>query len=274
MSSVNNTSLQGKSLPVCICTKKQKTPLCSFGSLTLEAAVVLPILTGFLMMFLFLFRVLQVQRSVQEALNKTCREAAVTSAVTDGNLNYLVVEAMFWDSLKEDPYVERYVSGGPMGIYFMDSEVGGEYVELQVLYDLTLPVGFFQIREISMIQGCTGKKWTGRPPYRPEKDSWVYVTRESEVYHTSKECQSLKLSTKQTTLDQVKELRNKDGSCYQPCPYCGKKEGMENLIYITDYGTFYHRKSDCLSLRRTVQMIPMEEIGGRRLCYYCEKRAE
>ena len=56
--------------PQCICLK---------GSLTVEASVILPLLACFFSFLLFFFRILQVQLTVQEALEDTGRVLAVIS---------------------------------------------------------------------------------------------------------------------------------------------------------------------------------------------------
>ena len=67
------------------CTHIQEASFCTCkkGSLTLEATVVLPLMAGFFISILFLFRVLMVQAAVEEALVYVGRVIAVESCVFD-----------------------------------------------------------------------------------------------------------------------------------------------------------------------------------------------
>ena len=79
---------QNKSLPKyrkANCCKKAFLHIRSKGSYTLEMAVVLPLVTAFMVSILFFFRVLQVQTQVQEALVYASRQTAAQASIGDSS---------------------------------------------------------------------------------------------------------------------------------------------------------------------------------------------
>ena len=100
---------------------------------------------------------------------------------------------------------------------------------------------------------------------------FVYITKGTEVYHTSRECKAL-ISTVQTVLfSELSEKRSNNGSMYYPCEKCSEGENAW-IVYITPHGNRYHVDSACTNLQATVYRIPKSEAEGRRECYYCQNR--
>lgn len=102
-----------------------------------------------------------------------------------------------------------------------------------------------------------------------EETDYVYVTKDSEVYHTSKECQRLKKTVSMVFMDELESKRNKDGKKYYRCEACKDYEGT-GLVYITEYGTRYHKNPACSDLKVNVYKIPSCQTGERKKCYFCE----
>ena len=94
----------------------------------------------------------------------------------------------------------------------------------------------------------------------------VYRTPAGEVYHTNRDCSYLRLSVEAVAKSGVEELRNLDGSRYQACGACG---GAGDTVYITDYGAHYHSTLECSGLKRTVLAVPLEETAGMPECRKC-----
>ncbi len=66
---------------------------------------------------------------------------------------------------------------------------------------------------------CRGKAraWVGRSPSAagqadPAADTYVYLTENASVYHTSSDCTHLDLSIRPAASSQLDSLRNEDGS--------------------------------------------------------------
>ena len=83
----------------------------------------------------------------------------------------------------------------------------------------------------------------------------------------SRGCTYLKYSIVAADRDLLKNQRNEDGSIYYPCESCGDSNGQ--TVFITSYGTRYHSTLACNKLRRTVQAVPISEVGDRGACSKC-----
>lgn len=239
------------------------------GSYTLEAAVVLPLVAGFFVTVLFFFRVMQIQTGVQQALSYAGRKTACEASIVHSQAALLTsAEAYFIGELKKCGYVEQYVSGGHIWISPVRSDVSGSYIDLKVDYFVKLPIDFFTVKGFSVSQQCRSRKWTGDRENDSLED-YVYVTENGTVYHLSRSCTYLDLSIQAAESGQMEEKRNKNGNKYYGCSDCAAENECPSVVYITDYGTCYHHSLTCSSLKRTVFMIPLSQVGGKGACSKC-----
>ena len=147
-----------------------------------------------------------------------------------------------------------------------------ETIDLIASYSLKFPYDIFGLGEIPMEERALVHKWTGyqipfHADYQDREEQYVYVTPNGTVYHLVKECTHLKLTIRETTIEQVKKERNTSGGKYKGCEKCYKK-GTEK-IYITTTGDRYHSSINCSGLKRTIQMISILKVGSRTPCSRC-----
>ncbi len=238
------------------------------GSYTVEAAIVIPLVAGFLVSILFFFRVLQVQAAIDEALIYAGRKVAAESSITDSEAAlFLSTEFFFLQILEEYECVEEYVDYGKLGISLLKSDFSEDSIYLRAEYSMKMPVAFFEIGKIYLWQQNTFRKWTGDGSWQEE--DMVYVTSTGEVYHSSMNCQSIKLSVKYTDYSKIEGLKGANGQKYYACSRCADKSLGAGRVYFTDYGTLYHADISCSAIKRTVTQIPLSEIGERRKCSFC-----
>lgn len=250
--------------------KEASSCTCMRGSLTLEASVVFPFVTAFLITFLFLFRILQIEMAVEEALVYAGRMTAVEySAVDNQALGLATAEVLFQKELKQYPVVKKFVKGGTAGVSLLKSKFDGDYVELRAEYKVKIPVPLFQLKDLAFIQRSHNRKWIGKTIEGEDFDAYVYVTKNGSVYHTSSGCHYIDLSIKAVEYSHVTELRNLNGGKYSPCGCMLTKYHSGGIVYITNYGTNYHGSLSCSGLKRTVQMIKKSEVNGLPLCSKC-----
>ena len=257
---VNTPNIHCKGAYSCTCHK---------GSYTLEAAVILPIMAGFFVAILFFFRVLQIQTGVQEALCYASRKTACAASTVESSAAlHAWAETYFRTELKQYEYIDQYVAGGGWGISILRSDVSENEVNLKADYYIKLPINFFGGRGIAISQTSSSRKWTGDRDNEVLED-YVYVTKNGSVYHCCRDCSYLDLSIQPVDIGSVSALRNKDGHIYYACSDCVAKNSTTSITYITDYGTCYHSNLACPGLKRSIYMIPMSEVGGRRACSKC-----
>lgn len=262
-----------KTLRICMCffSKERKGTsffICQRASLTLEAAVVVPIAVCFLACILFFFRMIQVQAAVEESLMYVGRELAIESCILNSEESLLLAaEVQFRNALGEHEVVEQYVRRGRYGVNLGKSEVKGENILLCAEYDIKLPVKFFELGYIRMCNVNQFRKWNGRDG-EIKITQYVYVTESGRVYHQDLNCRVLDLSVCSISLSEINTIRGFDGQKYYPCDTCFASGETEDVFY-TNYGTKYHSDISCNALKRTVKKILKSDCGNKKACSFC-----
>lgn len=246
---------------------------CLNASFTLEAAVILPLLTCFFVSLLFFFRVMQVELEVQKALDDTGRQLAVLLSGADGGsaAEFAAAEVLFLKELADSGEAVRYVSGGGIGISLLQSEFEQHEIRLNASYQIRLPVRIFGISSVPVEQTACCRKWTGwhAPAESGGSDEWVYITPMGTVYHLTDECTHLTLSIRSVGYGEVGALRNEDGGRYRPCAVCVDAKADHARVYITNQGDRYHADLNCTGIKRTIFLIRRSEVEGRSCCSRC-----
>ena len=242
---------------------------CLKGSYTLEAAVVIPLVTAYIVLLLFFFSILEIQWKVDEALLFAGRKTAVESSIVDSQeALFLSAEAYLLYALQDEALVEKYIKHGSFGIHLWKSDFQGDNIILRAEYVIKLPISFGEMGEIKLSSQNMFRKWTGDRVLE-ENEDFVYVALHGEVYHKDLTCRSINLSVQSTTIEKVSFLRGKNGQKYKECLRCTWKKNSKERVYYTDYGEWYHKDIACSSIKRTVDKISIEDIGERRPCSFC-----
>jgi hypothetical protein len=245
-----------------------------FGSVTLEMVVILPLFISFMVFFLFLFRVLLVQESMEEALVYTARTMAVgcydeTAEEQTGSGTLLAqAQVTLYQALSDSDCPVGYIRGKRAGISLLSSELTRDDVILRASYRMRLPCILLGTYEYQFQQCAQSRKWIGNQSLGDSSDTeqWVYITPSGTVYHCSRACRYLDLSIRGVRKGSVASMRNASGGIYHPCESCG---GAASTVYITDYGNRYHSSLSCGGLKRTIYMVKISQVGGRRACSKC-----
>lgn len=216
----------------------------SDGSLTVEAAMALPLFLLLMGVFLFWMRFYETQAESMEKLNDRLRSAAKYAYLADTALD---------------------VGPEDMRIVLMDFS------------ELSVPLPFIGGKTVFGRQAYArpfiGRHYhEGKTEVEQEQDS-VYVTETGTVYHTERSCTHLKLSIRAVSYNSLEERRNQNGAKYYSCERCGKNEEMpeDGMIYITSEGNRYHYNLSCSGLTRRIRSITREEAEseGKRPCSRC-----
>ncbi len=272
------------------------------GSMTAEAAFVIPVLFFAVYAFLQLFLFLQTQTEMQRTINELARElagyggilATVENLTTEGS-DEAIYEEYGYDalvgSLSELAYLnyrmyravnktewESCIRGGALGITTSGSEVydGNGTVRLVVSYHFTFPGNLFAFSAVPVVQsvlakGFYGSEWDTVKKQSPEKQ--VYATPEGEVFHRYSTCSYLKVSVRQVAATRLGNERNESGEIYRQCSSC-RKEPMGEIVYIAAYGNRYHVTLNCSDIKRDIRSMT-EEMAierGLRECSKCGKK--
>lgn len=192
------------------------------GSLTVEAAIVLPIFLFCMLLLVFLIQCLICQDQVQWALTRTAREISIEQAVMETDF----VRSPIYFSRKVNQYMESGVS-----ISCLRSEVEGDEILLKADYEVKLPFPVLLFQKVRFCQGIRTRAFTGVESRADnmKNDCIVYITLTGKVYHCNKDCTYLKPNVSRVLLRDIEWLRNENGGKYKSCISCigtnGNPEG-------------------------------------------------
>ena len=240
------------------------------GSITVEAALAVPIFFLAVVSLLYLFEIIAVQTSVRAGLQyagkNIAKEAYVDKILMPAEIERDVIEA-----IGEERLDRSIVLDGCGGIHCNDSRLSARtgIGILKASYDVRLPIPVFRGAPIKYQVTRKIKAWTGyeKEFFGAVDDKTVYVTETGLVYHTDYHCTHLDLSIHMISKENVSSERNESGGKYYPCEQCCSEEG--GLVYITDTGDRYHSALSCSGLKRTVYAVPLSEVIGKGACSRC-----
>ena len=262
--------------------KKQK------GSMTLEAAFVLPFFLFAVINILFAVNIIGAQSRINAALHQTGNKMAFAGYVYGKTLGSVLPDSLAGVAMTHvyarsqvleyvgRNYLEQScIVGGAGGISFAGSSVMEEddIIDLQVSYKVRPFSGIMGFDGFSMSQRYYGRAWTGYDVTRfvsdtKQEDPMVFITETGTVYHLDRNCTYLNPSVESVPALTVDTRRNQSGGRYYPCEICGAGTGI-GQVYITGQGSSYHSKINCSALRRTIYTVPLSQVGGRGKCSKC-----
>ena len=259
------------------------------GSLSLEAAFVLPLYLFFLASLAEVFWMVEQQSRILGALYEVqtaMSEAAYVTAagetedfsgnlLTSAVLSETYVRAAVSSDLEKSGEVLPVLPGGTKGISYLRSQIlaGDSGIVLCADFRVRPTVPFFLPEGLKLSARTAGRAWTGYGNRQSDEadteEEMVFVTETGAVYHRTDACTYLRLSAREVYAMAVPSLRNLSGAKYYACEVCSP--GAERKVWITDEGNRYHRK-DCSALKRTVRSIPLSEaVTKYRPCSRCAK---
>lgn len=251
--------------------KERASAFTSKGSITLEAAIVIPIFFFAMLCMVYLFEIVTIQTSVRSALQSVGKEAAkeayLNPIVLSGHLESELVALLGEENLDNSMIVN-----GSEGLDCSRSKtnVTTMVMDLNVRYEMEIPVLFFRLPVLTCEERLRVKGWTGDASGTSgsSEETYVYVTEYGLVYHKSLQCSYLELSVRGVSAGEIEDLRNNSGGRYYPCEHCG--EGAYGaVLYITDYGNRYHTSLNCQGLKRQIYMVQLKELNGLGGCSKC-----
>ena len=266
------------------------------ASLSLEAAVSLPLFLLFMMAIISFLMILGLQVRIQAAMEETARsigkkaylleQAGAPEEELEGlmnaGINSATVKAfLFTAPGLTDALNRSRIIGGAGGLYTHATtyDAGSSILDIVVSYDYSVPwlPGYFST--LRMVQRMRCHVWVGEPLDREASRSAdtdaasVYVTPTGSVYHLSPDCHYLDLSIRSVSYIEVDGMRNADGAKYYRCEECASS-GHPASVYITSYGDTWHESLTCSKLKRTVMEKDLSEVGDMRVCTKCQQEAQ
>lgn len=254
------------------------------ASLTLEAALVLPIFLAALVAVIFFLQAIQVQARIQQSLyNQVKKVSGYAYYINIADMTEKAEQVMQAEYVKyavineigRDYLEKSAITGGSNGIhinFWVDAKKGILDVELDYSMDIPFNLLGFPAIKFSSRQRC--HTWIGKTTDDEEQGrEAVYVTANGEVYHLYSDCSYLVSSIKNCKGTEIADKRNNSGEKYKPCQLCCKENEELVVAFYTDYGNRYHSLSLCSNLHSNVFSVDKETAQENyRLCSKCEKR--
>lgn len=273
---IKNIPLRVHSHTVMKYSKRTSQSASDRGSMTIEAAMLLPILLCAFMGIVMLGKVFFLSRGMDTALLETARQIArkehlLTMEEKEGT-GILLAPAIF-SKVKNQGDVGTGLEVSSLNFYGSDYEKDSKEIYLTVQYKVKIPMMLLGTWQISLRNSVRQKVWNGYAPLSWEKKEgigdYVFVTEDGEAYHIDSQCYHLHIS--------VKAVKNTDEyydgkTRFRPCEYCVEGQGRKNVLYIPKEGECYHEALDCSGLTRRVSCVAREKIEGRIPCADCCKK--
>lgn len=249
------------------------------GSMTVEAAVVLPIFLFFLLSLSSAIEMIRLHNQLEAALFDTgnrlslfaCEqsEKPLASIISSFYVRNRIIAFVGEEYLEESPLTD-----GANGLKLWESEMlsRADELEITLTYEVR-PIALFPgVRSFRMANRFVSHLWNGYElPQNPSERGLVYVTQYGEAYHKSRACTYLVLTIYHVRSEAIAYERNEKGKKYRACELCRLRE-VPDQVYVTKEGECYHWDSHCSGLKRTVIAIPTEESTGYRPCSRCSTK--
>ena len=254
------------------------------GSMTVEAALVLPIFLFAVLFFLYFFQFLFLQESVQSGITEAGRflsryEALMEKSQTLEVAKEIILKQRFLEYLNTESINMNCVVGGMTGIWVTLSCEEEDIIDITAVYRVRFPIPFFGEKTSLIKQRVRTRAFVGKElrSHRGEgnqdltgadEERIVYVAENGTVYHESENCTHLKLSISGIYKNQLETVRNADGGKYTACEKCIKGR-LEDVLYIAREGDKYHSILSCSGLKRTYYTVRYSEVNGLQKCSRC-----
>lgn len=263
------------------------------GSMTIEAALIMPLFLMGLIFLLSLIEIIRLQSEIEQVMHQYGKKTAIYSYAydqiqsNDSNI-FDVFESVGFSSIFlkkeiEDKMGKGYLEQSPLVggsnkiNYIYSSFMKKDIIDLVAIYKVSPYSNIFGNMSITQMNRCRLRAWTGYDPSLDETNTglenemkYVYITQDGEVYHLNRNCTHLVLSVQECSSSSLGNFRNENGGKYSICEICGESNNITgNRIYITEKGDKYHMSQNCSGLKRTVIIIPISEASGRRVCSRC-----
>lgn len=270
------------------------------GIITVEASIILPIFILAIASIIYLFNVLHIQNTFQERLSSIAKDISQTAYTTSSfsKLNIIqqnnlismddsiirdittsaisgaYVKNKFLDNEITEFINSNYIKNGTNGLSFMSTSYDSETKSLDIVLTYQVSIPFLpDLISLPIQQHCKIRLFSGLNITEAEalNELFVYICIEGNVYHTNKYCSYL---LKYTQVLEMKDLRfyslNRCSIC-DTMYYNPNTDYSRQIIYVTEFGNFYHMTLDCPVFVRNIHTIKFSDLPDYyELCERCE----
>lgn len=247
------------------------------GSMTVEAAMVLPIFLFAICNIIQFFVLMNFQNLLQMDMDNSVRQLSCVAYMEgeESKISESYAKMLILSGKAGEKAADVGIIGGKYGICFIRSELSPNSEINSVVADYIWKRSGISI---PFVQKSSYIPWIGKSFLEDESsdsDQYVYITQKGTVYHTSQNCTYLTRCIKSVLYSKVEEIRNISGGKYKCCERCIGEQALEsNHVYITDYGDRYHRTKECSTLKRYIIKVKLSQVSGKKQCIKCLQKEE
>ncbi len=248
------------------------------ASLTVEAAMSLPLFLFFSVSLMQPMHWLDRQRKVQTAVESVGEELSMAQYLAESD------EKNRWSDAAAGLFLRGKAGAYTEGIQIkkaraMDSD---GLVCLEVTYKEKLV--FFSLPGIRITMNAASRRrpWIGLDGKLKTKgagggqdeadEKTVFVGAGMGRYHLYRDCHYISNQYEAIPAAAAGQKRNHSGSRYTPCSRCSGKEPMAETVYITPEGKHYHSDKACSAMASYVRTVLLQEVEHLGVCSYCARR--
>lgn len=269
------------------------------GSLTLEAALVLPLYMFFLITILYILNILHIQNVFQSAMEEAARninsytyvaeqfkalssdertevgsyDAGFVLKLAKNQISKFTIKNNFLTDHIRNFADNSYIQNGYKGINIsLESNDLSEYIDFNISYIVRLPFLPSGIFYIPITQHCCLRTFTGTDI--SEKKSgyteYVYITATGAVYHTTPYCTYLNRYYDVITEDRM-NVSWDTAEGYHGCTHCAYNQPIGPTSFLCPASKVYHNRTDCIYIQVVIYKLPKEQVIDMPMCSRCKK---
>jgi len=251
----------------------------SKGSMTIEAALLIPIFLFFFLHLSGAMEMLWLHGKLEAALwnagNQLTLYADIFSetaeALPDVGISYLLVNNQVASYIGQDYLENSPLVYGAAGLNYLRSEYLNEEECLDVIvtYQVKPSLSIFPFPYRRMTNRYYGRVWTGYDvSLEKNRVRYAYMTPYGEVWHMIPQCSYIFHEVKSVSAGLVGKKKNAEGRIYEACEFCCD-EKCGDYIYVTAGGEKYHYNRKCTAIFKEVIAVEWEEREKFRGCSRC-----
>ena len=253
------------------------------ASITVEAALCLPLFVFFSLALLIPMKWLNQQRQIQTAIESLGESWSQYLYALGEKGNQEGGEIPVSD-MAAGLLLKGKLSSYAENVTIKRAEVPDESGHVYIEAEFREKIPFFAAPGSGVLMKAAVKRrsWIGLNGKLKEKgagvegeeheNTIVYVGASMGRYHWYRDCHYLSNQYEAVPLEQMTDRRNSFGSKYTACARCVKSANLVGIVYVTEGGTHYHLDRSCTAMVSYVRSLPLDEVRHLGACSYCERR--
>ena len=267
------------------------------GSLTLEAALSLPVIIFAMVLLMTPFKIISASGKMQAAAETVCADVSryaytkmqIKSGkplTDDSGLMGDMIDAAASVALGEytaGKAKQEVADANLVYVTGLNTEcmIENDTITIVLDYKYRLPfLSLFGIDGMSQSVVSSRRAWTGKngsgvsggsDESGESDDEWVWIGANPTRYHLTPDCHYLSNNFQTGTVTGNSKTQTINGKKYTACARCAGscKSGM--TVYVLPAGSHFHTSQDCSALAAYVKKVKKNTVEHLGPCSYCGK---